>query len=117
MDNSFDNEKLKIELGQRVLKMRKKHGMTQEMVAEKAKLQKQTISKIETAKQDDPHSSSIIGLSEALGVSTDYLLKGIHTNDDLHPMVAKLLLLKEDEFDFIETVIDSYFKLKDKGVL
>lgn len=60
---------------ERIVALRKKCGMSQEQLAEKLGLTRQTISKWETA-QSTPELAYIVQLSEIFGVSTDFLLKG-----------------------------------------
>lgn len=61
---------------ERIVALRKKCGMSQEQLAERLGLTRQTISKWETA-QSTPELAYIVQLSEIFGVSTDFLLKGI----------------------------------------
>ncbi len=63
----------------KVLDLRKKNGWSQEELAEKLNVSRQSVSKWESA-QSIPDISKIIQLSEIFGVSTDYLIK-----DDLEP--------------------------------
>lgn len=61
-------------LADKIIKLRKKHGMSQEELAEKIDVSRQSVSKWESA-QSIPDLDKIIQLSELFGVSTDYLLK------------------------------------------
>lgn len=61
---------------ERLTALRKKCGMSQEQLAEKLQVTRQTVSKWETA-QSTPELAYIVQLSEILGVSTDCLLKGV----------------------------------------
>ena len=66
--------------GMRLAALRKERGMSQEELAEKLQLTRQTISKWERA-AGMPDASIVPALSEALGVSADSLLSGrVNTN-------------------------------------
>jgi transcriptional regulator with XRE-family HTH domain len=58
----------------KIIDLRKKNGWSQEELAEKLDVSRQSISKWESA-QSIPDMAKILRLSELFGVSTDYLLK------------------------------------------
>ena len=61
-------------LADKIIELRKKSGWSQEELAEKMDVSRQSISKWESA-QSVPDMGRIVRLSELFGVSTDYLLK------------------------------------------
>ena len=61
-------------LADKIILLRKKSGWSQEDLAEKLNVSRQSISKWEGA-QSVPGMDKILQLSEIFGVSTDYLLK------------------------------------------
>ena len=61
-------------LADKIIELRKKNGWSQEELAEKMEVSRQSISKWEGA-QAMPDMNRILRLSELFGVSTDYLLK------------------------------------------
>ncbi|MCR5510758.1 MAG: helix-turn-helix domain-containing protein, partial [Lachnospiraceae bacterium] len=61
-------------LADKIIELRKRAGWSQEELAEKLDVSRQSISKWESA-QSVPDMNKIIKLSELFGVSTDYLLK------------------------------------------
>ncbi len=61
-------------LADKIIELRKKNGWSQEELAEKMEVSRQSISKWEGA-QSVPDMGRVIQLSELFGVSTDYLLK------------------------------------------
>ncbi len=61
-------------LADKIIELRKKNGWSQEDLAEKLDVSRQSISKWEGA-QSVPDMARILRLSEIFGVSTDYLLK------------------------------------------
>ena len=66
-------------LADKIIDLRKKNGWSQEDLAEKLDVSRQSISKWESA-QAVPDMNKILKLSEIFGVSTDYLLK-----DEIEP--------------------------------
>ena len=61
-------------LADKIIELRKKNGWSQEELAEKLDVSRQSVSKWESA-QSVPDMGRIVKLSELFGVSTDYLLK------------------------------------------
>ena len=61
-------------LADKIIELRKKNGWSQEDLAEKLDVSRQSVSKWESA-QSIPDMGKILRLSELFGVSTDYLLK------------------------------------------
>lgn len=61
-------------LADKIIELRKKSGLSQEELAEKMNVSRQSVSKWEGA-QSIPDLDKIIALSKIFGVSTDYLLK------------------------------------------
>ena len=61
-------------LADKIIKLRKKNGLTQEELAEKMNVSRQAVSKWEGA-QTIPDLEKILQLSALFGVTTDYLLK------------------------------------------
>ena len=80
-------------LADKIIDLRKKNGMSQEELAEKMDVSRQSISKWESA-QSVPDMKRIVRLSEIFGVSTDYLLK-----DDLLPESYDTTQNTPNEFD------------------
>ena len=68
-------------LAEKIIDLRKKNGWSQEELAEKMEVSRQSISKWEGA-QSVPDMGRIVRLSEVFGVSTDYLLFPIHLSED-----------------------------------
>lgn len=57
-------------------KLRKQKGLTQERLARIANISYHTIVKLESGGIKNPKADTILKLAEALGVTTDRLLKG-----------------------------------------
>lgn len=62
-------------IGERIYELRRKNSMSQEDLAEKMNVSRQSISKWESS-QSVPEVEKIIQLSNILNVSTDWILKG-----------------------------------------
>ena len=70
-------------LGERLRELRNKNGMTQAELAEKIFVSESYIALIELNKRNP--STEILGkLSDSFCVSTDYLLTGKSSDDDIH---------------------------------
>ncbi|RDY27336.1 XRE family transcriptional regulator [Romboutsia weinsteinii] len=69
-------------LGERLLDLRKKVGLSQEEVAEKLSVSRQTVSKWETD-QTVPELNNAKLLSQLYNVSYDYLISGSHIGGDV----------------------------------
>ena len=61
-------------LGEKLLKLRKEKGLSQEALAEQIKTTRQAVSKWEN-NQGYPETEKLLQLSNIFGVSVDYLLK------------------------------------------
>ena len=61
-------------LADKIIELRKKNGWSQEELAERLNVTRQSVSKWESA-QSTPDLDKILKLAEVFGVTTDYLLK------------------------------------------
>lgn len=101
----MQNQELLKEVGQRIIARRKKLGLTQEELAEKADLTTQFISYAESGKRA-MRPENLLKLSSALGVSTDYLLTGEIVDKDLLLLSEKMRKLSASQLRIIENMID-----------
>ena len=62
-------------LADKIIKLRKKNGWSQEELAEKMNVSRQAVSKWERS-EASPDTDNLISLAEVYGVSLDELLKG-----------------------------------------
>ena len=69
-------------LADKIIKLRKKNGWSQEELADKMNVSRQAVSKWESA-QTIPDLEKILQLSLLFGVTTDYLLKDEIENEEL----------------------------------
>ena len=65
-------------IGERLTQLRKRNGLSQEELAEKLGLTRQTISKWEL-NQSSPDIEYVIALCDCFDVSSDYLLRGVES--------------------------------------
>jgi transcriptional regulator with XRE-family HTH domain len=70
-------------LGERVLLMRRRRGLTQRELAERAGINKNTISRLEQGDMKDLGGMLVAKIATALQVSTDYLL-GMTEQEESH---------------------------------
>ncbi len=89
-------------LGERIFDLRKKSGLSQEELAEKLGVSRQSVSKWESGNVM-PDIDKAIAMCELFGVSTDYLLKGKedHGNSVYNDIVEEVIVgtLPEEETD------------------
>ena len=77
-------------IADKILSLRKGSGMSQEELAEKLNVSRQSVSKWESAAAI-PDVSKILEMSKIFGVTTDYLLK----DDELEEIMIIVLKLKQ----------------------
>ena len=70
-------------LADKIIRLRKKLGWSQEELAEKMNVSRQAVSKWEGA-QTIPDLGKVLQLSQLFGVTTDYLLKDEIENEELN---------------------------------
>lgn len=91
-------------LADKIIRMRKKNGWSQEELAEKMNVSRQAVSKWESA-QSVPELEKILLLGEIFGVTTDYLLKDEieneeFTNNDAASGIKRVTM--SEALDYIE---------------
>ncbi len=93
-------------IGKRIYEIRKKLGLTQEELAERADLTPQFISFAESGKRA-MRVDNIVKLAGALHVSVDYLLTGDQVDKDLLFFSDKLRNLTASQLAQVETIVDA----------
>ena len=93
------------EIGRRIVERRKKLGLTQEALAEKGDMTTQFVSYAEAGKRA-MRPENLKKISEALGVSADYLLTGDIVDKDLLLLSDKLQALTPSQLRIVENIID-----------
>lgn len=109
----MDAELCLIEIGQRIIERRKKLGLTQEALAEKADVTAQFVSYAEAGKRA-MRPENLMKIASALEVSTDYLLTGDIIDKDLLILSDKMRRLTPDQVRIVESVIDECCRLYHK---
>lgn len=95
------------EIGKRILDRRKQLGLTQEALAEKAEVTTQFVSYAESGKRA-MRPENLLKISEALGLSADYLLTGDMIDKDSLLLSEKLRMLTPKQLRLIEGLLDTY---------
>ena len=96
---------LLVGMGQRIASARRAKNLTQEQLAELSGVSYQTISSAELNKKS-LRAENIIKISQALGVSTDYLLTGNRNEQDYTTLGGKLSAVVPEKYDRIMRIID-----------
>lgn len=102
MDTKKDS--LAPEIGRRIAMRRNQLGLTQAQVAELSGLTQQFFASVETGKKN-MRADSIVKVSRALKVSTDFLLTGEVTDFERNRLVQMLEPLDEVQFYKVEEII------------
>ena len=104
-------DKFASEIGSRIAARRKQLGLTQAQTAEKAGLTQQFFASVEIGLKN-MRAESIVKVSNALNVSTDYILKGVVTDIDRERIVQALEPLKPAQFMELEEIISRVLKFR-----
>lgn len=95
------------EMGKRILERRKQMRLTQEELAERAGVTSQMISTAELGKKA-MRPENIIKICSVLEISTDYLLLGNVTENDISLLADKISGLTPAQYRHLEDIIDSF---------
>lgn len=99
------NEKELREIGIRIQICRKQRGYTQEILAEKMNVSIQMISNLERGNKAI-RIDNLVKLSEILNISTDYILTGKETLQDISIQADSLARLNDKDRQMIEMLIN-----------
>ena len=99
------NEKDLQKIGARIQNRRKQQGYTQETLAEKMNVSIQMISNLERGNKAI-RIDNLIKLCKILNISTDYILTGKETMQDISMQASDLAKLSEKDRKMIEMLID-----------
>ncbi len=103
------DDKLLKEIGARISEIRKKKRLTQEELAEKMDVSIQMISNLERGKKAI-RPENIIKLCEALDISTEYILRGVSSDEELDELLRKFRALSREKQEAVERIIDLLVK-------
>lgn len=107
MDNKKDS--LAPDIGRRIAIRRNQLGLTQAEAAELSGLTQQFFASVETGKKN-MRADSIIRVSKALKVSTDFLLTGSVTDFERTRLAQMLEPLDETQLQVVEEIIKNVLK-------
>lgn len=93
------------DIGLRIMERRKKLGLTQEALAEKAEVTAQFVSYAEAGKRA-MRPENLMKIAAALQVSADYLLTGDVIDKDLLILSDKMRRLTPSQLRIVESIID-----------
>ena len=102
-----------VEMGKRIIALRKKQQLSQEELAEKADMSQRVNSTAERGVKA-VRPENLLRISIALGVSTDYLLTGECVDKDYSLVADKLSKLPPKYLPLVEGVIDECVSLEDR---
>ncbi|MBP3415385.1 MAG: helix-turn-helix transcriptional regulator [Clostridia bacterium] len=99
----LDN-KLK-EIGKRIQIRRKQQGYTQEQLAEMMNVSIQMVSNLERGNKAI-RIDNLINLSQILDISTDYILTGKETTNDIELLTTQIIRLPAKDRRMIEMLVE-----------
>lgn len=92
-------------IGKRIQNRRKQQGYTQEQLAEMMNVSIQMVSNLERGNKAI-RIDNLINLSQILDISTDYILTGKETTDDIQTLTTRILQLSEKERKMVEMLVE-----------
>ena len=101
-----------VEIGKRIQGRRKQMGLTQEQLADKMDVSIQMVSNLERGNKSI-RIENLIKLSEILNISTDYILTGKETTEDMQALTVQMASLSQKERKMMKLLMD--FCLSENG--
>ncbi len=96
-------------IGLRIAKRRRQIGLTQEMLAEKMNVSVQMISNLERGNKA-VKIENLIKISDILGITADYILKGSEALQNCGELSEKINLLNEDDYGTVRALTEYLLK-------
>ena len=93
------------EIGKRIQGRRKQMGLTQEQLADKMDVSIQMVSNLERGNKSI-RIENLIKLSEILNISTDYILTGKETAEDMQVLTEQMASLSQKERKMMKLLMD-----------
>lgn len=107
----MDDRVILTEMGKRIATRRKELKMTQEALAERVGVSLQTISCVELGKKAiRPYN--LVRLCSVLQTSTDYILIGQKSSQELAQIDKQISLLTSEEYELVERLIKHFNQSK-----
>lgn len=94
-----------VEIGKRIQGRRKQMGLTQEQLADKMDVSIQMVSNLERGNKSI-RIENLIKLSEILNISTDYILTGKETTEDMQVLIEQMTSLSQKERKMMKLLMD-----------
>lgn len=94
-----------MEIGKRIQGRRKQMGLTQEQLADKMDVSIQMVSNLERGNKSI-RIENLIKLSEILDISTDYILTGKETTEDMQVLTEQMASLSQKERKMMKLLMD-----------
>ena len=94
-----------IEMGKRIQNRRKQLALTQEQLAEMMNVSIQMVSNLERGNKAI-RIDNLINLSQILDISTDYILTGKATTDDMDALTARIAQLPVKDRNMVEMLVE-----------
>lgn len=94
-----------VEIGKRIQGRRKQMGLTQEQLADKMDVSIQMVSNLERGNKSI-RIENLIKLSEILNISTDYILTGKETTEDMQALTEQMATLSQKERKMMKLLMD-----------
>ena len=92
-------------VGSLLKELRKEKCLTQEQLAEMMNVSIQMVSNLERGNKAI-RIDNLINLSQILDISTDYILTGKETTDDIQALTARIAQLPEKERKMLEMLVE-----------
>lgn len=99
-----ENPQWRKEIGVRIGKVREERGMSQGELADRLGVNRVTMTYWENGTRDIK-TTDIVRLADALGVSCDYLLRGITQKDDTGTIKSMIERIADEKIKVAETAI------------
>ena len=94
-----------VEIGKRIQTRRKQQGLTQEQLADKMDVSIQMVSNLERGNKAI-RIDNLIKLSQTLNISTDYILTGKETTEDMQTLTEQMAALSQRDRKMMKVLID-----------
>ena len=99
-------------IGKRIQNRRKQQGYTQEQLAEMMNVSIQMVSNLERGNKAI-RIDNLINLSQILDISTDYILTGKETTEDIDALTARISKLPPNDRKMIEMLAEYCLALEE----
>lgn len=97
------------DIGKRIQNRRKQIGYTQEQLADMMNVSVQMISNLERGNKAI-RIDNLVNISRILNISTDYILTGKETVEDISALAEKMEKLSERDRKLIEKIVEYYIE-------